>query len=395
MNKVITINLDGAAYQLEEGGYETLRAYLETAATRLQGNPDRDEILSDIERAIADKFRTLLTSHKTVVVEKEVTAVLAEMGPIEADSGESAKADASSAGTPGSAGGQGPFHSNIFGSVFGHAGAQGSAGPGPRPRRLYKIKDGAIFDGVCNGLGAYINTDPTLIRLAFVLSVIFFGCGIMVYVVLMFVMPEARTPEEKAAASTPPQTTQDFIRRAKEGYYEAVKGFPDRKAQRAWRRRFRREMRANAYAWRRGWTGCAPIQPGMSFALPVLSFVHGVVLLTWICAMISLLSGGDLFGLALPAGLPVWLGAVLLIVAYGILVAPLKAARHACYSGACRSTWSWPFMHLLEALVGLAVFVIILYLTIHYFPEIREAIRSLPTLAHQAAHDIKSWWKGS
>src|SRR5271154_3020076 len=71
MNKVITINLDGFAYQLEEGGYDALRAYLETATARLAGNPDREEILSDIERAIADKFRALLASHKTVVEAKE------------------------------------------------------------------------------------------------------------------------------------------------------------------------------------------------------------------------------------------------------------------------------------------------------------------------------------
>ncbi len=68
MNKVITINLGGTAYQLEEGGYDVLRNYLETATARLQGNPDRDEILSDIERAIAEKFRALLGSYKTVVV---------------------------------------------------------------------------------------------------------------------------------------------------------------------------------------------------------------------------------------------------------------------------------------------------------------------------------------
>jgi len=63
MNKVITINLDGTAYQLEEGGYDALRSYLESASARLQGNPDRDEILSDIERAMAEKFRALLGSH--------------------------------------------------------------------------------------------------------------------------------------------------------------------------------------------------------------------------------------------------------------------------------------------------------------------------------------------
>ena len=98
MNKVITINLGGNAYQLEEGGYDALRAYLETAAAKLHGNPDRDEILSDIERAIAEKFRALLASHKTVVETKEVAAVLAEMGPIEADPGEAAAPGASGAG---------------------------------------------------------------------------------------------------------------------------------------------------------------------------------------------------------------------------------------------------------------------------------------------------------
>ena len=67
MNKVITINLGGNSYQLEEAGYDALRAYLETAAARLKDNPDRDEIVLDIERAIAEKFRTLLAGHKNVV----------------------------------------------------------------------------------------------------------------------------------------------------------------------------------------------------------------------------------------------------------------------------------------------------------------------------------------
>jgi len=99
-----------------------LRAYLETAAARLQGNPDRDEILSDIERAIAEKFRALLGSHKTVVVAKEVAAVLAEMGPIEAGSDEAADPGAS----------------------------------GATPRRLYRIHEGAMIAGVCNGIAAIV-----------------------------------------------------------------------------------------------------------------------------------------------------------------------------------------------------------------------------------------------
>jgi len=47
MQKVITINLNGRAYQLDESAYEALRAYLNAAETQLKDNPDRAEILRD------------------------------------------------------------------------------------------------------------------------------------------------------------------------------------------------------------------------------------------------------------------------------------------------------------------------------------------------------------
>jgi phage shock protein PspC (stress-responsive transcriptional regulator) len=213
MNKVITINLGGNAYQLEEGGYDALRAYLETAAARLAGNPDREEILSDIERAIADKLRALLASHKTVVEAKEVAAVLAEMGPIEADSGEAREQGAGAASGASAAGGTGGACGAGGAGAAGEARATGHGGP---PRRLYRIQEGAMLAGVCNGIAAYLNLDPTLVRIGFVLLTIFWGTGILVYVVLAIVVPEALSPEEKSAASGIPSTAQEFIRRARE-----------------------------------------------------------------------------------------------------------------------------------------------------------------------------------
>ena len=377
MNKVITINLGGNAYQLEEGGYDALRAYLERAAARLQGNPDRDEILSDIERAIAEKFLALLAANKTVVVTKEVAAVLAEMGPIEADPGE--------ATAPGASGASG-------------AGGPGAAGRGGPPRRLYRIHEGAMIAGVCNGIAAYGNVDPTFVRLAFVILTMLWGSGLLVYVVMAIVVPEARSPEEKASASGDPSTAQEFIRRAKEGYYEAMKGFPDRKARREWKRRFKRDMRANADQWRHNWhcywAEHVPIHPGMGFALPLISLLHGAAKILWICALISLLATGAVFGMALPVNVPVWVAALLLLIAYGILVGPLKVARRACYRGLGRPRWAWSFVFLLDAVVWLAVVAVLLWLAVHYFPELREAVRSIPSLAHQAADDIRAWWKG-
>ena len=255
-----------------------------------------------------------------------------------------------------------------------------------------------MIAGVCNGIAAYVNIDPTLVRLAFVVLTMFWGTGVLVYLVMAIVVPEARSPEEKAAASGDPSTAQEFIRRAKEGYYEAMKGFPDRKARREWKRRFKRDMRANADQWRhnwyRYWAEHAPVHPGMGVALPVLSLLHGAATILWICALISLLATGTVFGLALPANVPVWVAALLLFIAYGILVGPLKVARRACYRGLGRPRWAWSFVFVLDAVVWLAVVAALLWLAVHYFPELREAVRSFPSLAHQAADDIRAWWKG-
>ena len=88
MQKVISINLNGHAYQLEEGGYEALRAYLAAAERDLASNPDRAEIMADLEQAIADKCRAVLGPHKSVVTEAEVARIVAEMGPVDAASAE-------------------------------------------------------------------------------------------------------------------------------------------------------------------------------------------------------------------------------------------------------------------------------------------------------------------
>ena len=385
MNKVVTINLGGMAYQLEEDGYDALRAYLESAAARLQFNPDREEILTDIEWAIGEKFRALLGNHKTVVVSREVAAVLAAMGPIEAEPGEASSAGAGAAGTPGGAAGPGAAKT----------GPPPPSGDRP-PKRLYRIREGDMLAGVCNGLAAYVGIDPTFVRLAFVFLTLMWGTGLLVYVVLAFVVPEATTPAEKAAATGDPATTQEFIRRAKAGYYEARKAFPDRQARREWKRRFQQEMRAHRERWRHHWQECwmgpAPVHPGLGLTLPLLSLLHGAVKILWLCALVSLLATGAVFGLALPANLPLWVAVVLLIFLYGIFAGPLKAARRACQWGLGRARPAWALIFLVDAAVWLAVAVTLFCLACHYYPELSAAAGNLPDQAHKAADDLRNWW---
>src|SRR4029453_2280827 len=84
MHKVITINLNGNAYQIEEAGYGALVGYLDGAQRQLRDNPDRMEIIADLEQAIADKCARFLSPQKSVVTSSEVDQIIKEMGPVEA-----------------------------------------------------------------------------------------------------------------------------------------------------------------------------------------------------------------------------------------------------------------------------------------------------------------------
>jgi len=99
MQKVISINLNGNGYQLDESGYDALREYLARAEHELEANPDRAEIMADLEQAIADKCQKFLGPHKSVVNSSEIELIVKEMGPIDAAAGEDGdSADATAGG---------------------------------------------------------------------------------------------------------------------------------------------------------------------------------------------------------------------------------------------------------------------------------------------------------
>jgi phage shock protein PspC (stress-responsive transcriptional regulator) len=47
-----------------------------------------------------------------------------------------------------------------------------------------------MIAGVCGGLGEYLNVDPILFRVLFVLALILGGSGLLVYIILWIVIPE-------------------------------------------------------------------------------------------------------------------------------------------------------------------------------------------------------------
>jgi len=63
--------------------------------------------------------------------------------------------------------------------------------PEPRPaKRLYLSRGDKKIAGVCGGLAEYLEIDPTLVRLAWVMTVLFAGWGLLGYLVAWLVIPE-------------------------------------------------------------------------------------------------------------------------------------------------------------------------------------------------------------
>ena len=50
-------------------------------------------------------------------------------------------------------------------------------------KRLFRSRKERMVAGVCGGIGEYLNIDPTLIRLAFLLFTIWGGGGILAYAI--------------------------------------------------------------------------------------------------------------------------------------------------------------------------------------------------------------------
>lgn len=75
MRRVVMVSLNGNAYEVEEQGYEALRAYLDDAQQKLRDDPDCAEIIADLEQAVGEKCARLLDAHKSVIGTEELRGV--------------------------------------------------------------------------------------------------------------------------------------------------------------------------------------------------------------------------------------------------------------------------------------------------------------------------------
>ncbi len=63
------------------------------------------------------------------------------------------------------------------------------------PKKLYKSRTDKKIWGVCGGLAAYFNVDPTIIRLIWAVLVLCYGTGLLAYLIAALVL---KYPDEES-----------------------------------------------------------------------------------------------------------------------------------------------------------------------------------------------------
>ncbi len=165
MDKVINIHLAGHLFTIEEQAYHDLKTYLDQLHVHFNANA---EIVNDIEARMAELFQQKLGSNRNTLFQDDVREVCNTLGNIEQmDEHGEAKPEMPK---------EAPYNN-------------------PAHNKLRRNGSDQNLGGVCSGMASFFNVDPVLIRVLFVLLLIAFGSGVLLYLILWIVMPIASGEE--------------------------------------------------------------------------------------------------------------------------------------------------------------------------------------------------------
>jgi phage shock protein PspC (stress-responsive transcriptional regulator) len=382
MQRVVSINLNGSVYQVEENGYNALFAYLDASEVRLKDNPDRARLLADLEHTIAEKCQASLGPHSTVVTAADVARILAEIDPIGAPAApeEPARPGAGSraqdskgakAGTP--------------------PGDQTRTSPPPH-KRLWQIREGGMIGGVCLGLATFFNIDVTLVRILFaVFALATGGWGILAYLGLMFILPRATNTAEAAAPAEGPATHQwpwD------DGWPWDKHGWPwDRPAAQPITRDDRREWRYQRREARREARLASP-PPSLAGTMVIAFFIMLAFgwLAYWMRGSFIGMGGWPLFwGGPFFWGAPHWVGIVLFFIFFRFLMMPLRASRWGWYGHPAYGHYVHPYnpwLAMWHGIIWVGTMIFFIWLAYEYIPGFHEFIRQFQTSWPNGRFDV-------
>jgi phage shock protein PspC (stress-responsive transcriptional regulator) len=203
MQKVVSINLGGSVFQVDEDAYDLLRNYIEAIRLHFKGTEGGLEIANDIEQRLAEMFQARITSNANLISKQMVEEVMALMGkPSDFDTGEQ---QASNTYEPAS-----------------------NSEPLIK-RKLFRDPENRMIGGVCSGMGAYFGVGRWIFRvIALVLVLIPYftvGAGFVVlgYAILWIAIPKAKSMTDRMQMKGQPINISSFEKNFKETFVMAAK----------------------------------------------------------------------------------------------------------------------------------------------------------------------------
>jgi len=192
MNKTVNINLGGMFFHIDEDAYQKLTRYFDAIKRSLSKSSGQEEIIKDIEMRVSELLTEKQKTEKHVVTLREVDEVISVMGQpedyiIEED---------------------GPTtNDNRDFSAPRHT------------KKLYRDKENGMIGGVATGLGHYFGIDAVWLKIMFLIFVFAgFGTGILAYIILWIVTPEAVTTSEKLEMTGEPVTISNIEKKVREEF---------------------------------------------------------------------------------------------------------------------------------------------------------------------------------
>ncbi len=204
MKKTLNINIRGIVFNIDEDAYDELNRYLSEINKHYRQKPGYEDIVNDIENRIVELFQEKMNDKKQVITIEDVMEIITILG--HPDDFEQELRDDEPSG--------------------------GATAYTTGPKRLYRDPLNRVIGGVCSGLGHYFRIDPVWFRLAFVIALLVFGTGILLYLILWIVLPPARTTSERLNMQGDPVNISNIERAVKEEMHD-VKDKLDDLAQQA------------------------------------------------------------------------------------------------------------------------------------------------------------------
>ena len=203
MNKTVSVNISGFIFNIEETAFEKLNRYLNTIRGYFSESTGAEEIIEDIEARIAELFQEKISDNYQVIKLKDVNEVIEVMGQPEEYIDNDLNEEEES----------------------GRRYSESTSSARNKYRKIYRDPDDKVLGGVCSGIGYYFGIDPIWIRLFFIVLLLGFGTGVLLYIILWIIIPKANTPSEKLEMKGNPVTAENIGKQVEEEMENLKKKF--------------------------------------------------------------------------------------------------------------------------------------------------------------------------